>query len=647
MFSATPSFTARLRAFALLCGQAGALTLFPSANARAAAAEPEGVHARAPCPDSTGVRDQEESGFRARDGMASGWFAESGTGGYEECDPDEDALFGPSTQTPDGLGSDGSGEGPAPAKARATFTVTGAPGLAPRRVLSHRATAAGWSHDVTLRDDTLSRRRFTWSRADASSQGDEAPALRVSVGDLTDTALRIWPRGLPRRALPAGWSAATGTPERPQAFRAPVPQGAAAGVARDGWSAWTTQAWNPVTTRQEPPWVPARTLRHASLGVTMPLQARAADPDARAGALTLSAAQTRITRANVPAPDSLPSFEAAGDRALSERTLAAEVGLPASRTADDARRGRLTVAWNERDAEDGTRESRGGMAALELTRRFTVPPLRPSSTTRAAGEDEAMPSRVDGRRGYVVTLALTARQRTAGWASSWDPAVPAASAEGEGANAWGAGEARLAAQWKSLRGRGGIRGTPAGFAREENLPLLAGTPVPDRATAEFARVWNPANGTERTTWRGGTGWTLDRALLDLTATRRVSRSAGGTRGLHHFARAEVGRTDFPRARLAAWRAWDAGGPTRAGLFAGAAPAWNPSLSGTSARVVSEAGLHLEKTDHWPAEVWTMRAVAGLSLRAEGWELAGDAETPLGSRERAEGFRWRLTLTLTR
>src|SRR5690606_33588460 len=121
----------------------------------------------------------------------------------------------------------------------------------------------------------------------------------IAAGDLVRDDMPVWPRGLPRRPLPAGWSAARGTPEKPQDFAAPLPQGVGAALivppARDdgerdarerGLAAYALRAWNPVDAGGAPPWRAAWNLRHAAAGAEVSLPWTAG----------LHVAETRVAR---------------------------------------------------------------------------------------------------------------------------------------------------------------------------------------------------------------------------------------------------------------------------------------------------------------------------------------------------------------
>jgi hypothetical protein len=232
---------------------------------------------------------------------------------------------------------------------------------------------------------------------------------RVATGEMTDTALPAWPRGLPRRALPIGWKSAHGTEESPRMLSAPVPQGVAVGALHTRWKAWALRAWNPVQSGEEPPWNKAWDLRYSAAGVSVSLPWTA----------SLHVADTRIARDGVDT--------------LSERLFAAGLASP-------GRGAEIGAALSESDARRGA----GGFLAAALRREF------------------------EGGS----TVALTLRQRSGGWASAWDPAISEDEAytapEGEederGEFAPGAGEIRASGRMP-FREEGVKR--ESGFARGE------------------------------------------------------------------------------------------------------------------------------------------------------------------------------------
>jgi hypothetical protein len=365
----------------------------------------------------------------------------------------------------------------------------------------------GWDQRVEIRNDTLARRRLAW-------QGDRQ-GWKIVGGDLTDPALSPWPQGLPRRALPLGWKAARGTPDAPQPFAAPLPQGIAAGIFQPAWSAYALRAWNPLERGNEPPWHPAWNLRHYAMGAS-----GTATPLPWTVALHLS--ETRITRGKIDS--------------LSERLAALSVASPKSRRGGiDLFAARMEA---EKSGRTGSHGTKGWLVGAEFERRFA----------------------------NASSLALTLRQRDAAWSSAWDPAViPATggtrdSIDPQGRQAtddWnGAGEARLSGR----------------------LPLEAtGLQMPASSAAslnaEAWRAWNPAAGTERRGARGVLAWQLDEARLKLSGTHRTARAASGSVSLYRYLEAEMRLTNFPGWRVAAWRASNREGPLRTGGFLGAEPAW--------------------------------------------------------------------------
>src|SRR5690606_3146143 len=101
--------------------------------------------------------------------------------------------------------------------------------------------------------------------------------------------------------------------------------------------------------------------------------------------LSLHASATRVSR-----PD--------GERPLSERVLAAELQSP-------ARGLELITAVSENDRARTEAAGRGALLGVVLR-------ARPGKVSRSAAP-----------RAGSLTLEATARQRSADWASAWDPAL--------------------------------------------------------------------------------------------------------------------------------------------------------------------------------------------------------------------------------
>lgn len=507
-----------------------------------------------------------------------------------------------------------------------------------RTVLRQSGAEGGFSHAVEVRGDTLARRRLAWDQRDARPTGARGrPGWRLAGGDMTDTALRLWPRALPRRTLPAGWRPARGTRENPMMASAPVPQGFAAGVFGEGFSAYALRAVNPVTRTGETPWARAFLLRHDVAGASLALRGFREDPATHATAhatedrpwrLSVHASHTRLAR---PAPragtgaatDTAALFSVAnipGDegQALSERVFAAELASP--------RRGvELVAALSENDrAISGSTKTapRGGLFGAVLRTRLTRP------------------------RTGRFDLDLTVRGRSAGWASAWDPALTAAQLDERfGARndapqdaaprgVLGAGESRSALEWSGRTGAADVR--PAG------------------ARLETWRAWNPEAATTRQGTRLDVQWRLDEARLILTALRRV-RETASARTAAHAVRADGAQTVFPRARLTAWRNWNADGSRDAGLGLGAEPTWRPSLFpvGTLAVTVAPA-FRGEWTRERPrpdghAAPETIKALSEVAVRLRspsGWSLDGAAEAPLRT-DGHRALRWSFAVSARR
>src|SRR5690606_1861209 len=100
--------------------------------------------------------------------------------------------------------------------------------------------------------------------------------------------------------------------------------------------------------------------------------------------------------------------------------------------------------------------------------------------------------------------------------------------------------------------------------------------------------------------------------------------------------AEVRTTNFPGWRGTAWRAWDARGPTRHGLFAGAEPAF--------AAGSLRAGLRVEAVRGGRPE--TLALLGLRTRRAAGWQLAANATVPGRLGGLGDDVRWSAVLTGT-
>lgn len=581
-----------------------------------------------PCTDLASRQENVEGDFSGVSAGSSVPFDPAG----EECDPEEETLFLPpgasgdaenAEGAEDGAGGDGHGGG------HASLSLSRTPSTPLRRIVRHRASHGAWSHVVELRGDSLTRRRLTWEQPRAAG-----PAWRVTVGDMTDTVLRLWPRGLPRRTLPAGWTPARGTPEAPQPWSTSLPQGLGAGLVHGDGSAYAVRLWNPVTARGDRPWDPAWDLHHEGAGANLPLF-RAASDDAP-WRLHLHASATRITRSAAPDTSARRFGESGGGAPFSvppaprtampfgERMLATELRSPARGLV-------LTAALSENDRAGPA--GRGGLLGVVLHTRF-------GSAARGS------------RHAGALDLDLTARQRSAGWMSAWDPALtvalldehwdelfegldgfdasdtaPEPAAEEGPARpappAWGAGEVHAGGRWTA---------PPAGVAIAS---------FPTRLTLEYRRAWHPRAGTARRSVRGTTEWRLEDARFVVTGTQRVSRTQTGARSVYRFAQAETRLRRFPRVRITAWRAWNGTGPLRTGFFLGADPSWNLAR----ATLTLSPGLRTEVKTTAARETWATRASLGLRVRSRPWIFDAAADTPLPPG--AGATHGRITLTVTR
>jgi hypothetical protein len=541
-----------------------------------------------PCADSSYVPTdfhEENSGGWGQAFGGSGQFMQSGLPGQttgEDCDPEESGLFSRRTSRQDSPLEP-------PSSGHASYALSRAGRASTRSVIRHRAAHDGWSHVVEVRGDSLVRRRLGWTGG----------GWRVAAGDMTDTALRLAPRALPRRALPAGF-----VPFAPHTTHMPaghtpaatylssvVPQGIAAGVFQPTRRAYALRTWNPVVTAREPPWHAPWNLYHDVAGVSVALP----------WVVSLHATTTRVTRTRQTHHTPKTQDSVAHERALAERTLIAGLQSP-------ARAVEVLLALTENDLT-GTH---GVFWSTELEHRIGKP------------------------RASRTTLSLTFRQRTGGWVSAWDPAFTAnrLQARFSGAQSgadtaeheWGAGEARFAAHW--VDPRGGPHAT-----------------LPTRVSGESWRVWNPDAGTARQGIRTRVGWTLDEARLDISMAHRTARSASGSTSLYRYVQADARSTDPSRARVTAWRAWNAEGPTRAGLFLGAEPSWKtPWPHGGSTWSIGP-GFKVEvgpKDELETVASLTMRARAGAA-----WSVSAGGELPCWPRGRAGEGRWNIGVSVGR
>jgi len=332
---------------------------------------------------------------------------------------------------------------------------------------------------------------------------------------------------------------------------------------------------------------------------------------------------------------------------LSERMLATELLSPARGLA-------LTAAVSENDRAPPGPAGRGVM-------------LGAAFRTRLSGRTSR---RGAARRAGALTLDATVRQRSADWTSAWDPALTVALLEqreeswgeerreqGDGtaspetpeadarlahSAAWGAGEVRIGGRWTAARA---LRSSQAPPADREGL-FASSVPRPSGLALELWRTWNPPAGTARQGVRGTADWRLDETRLTVTATQRRSRAASGARSLYRFAQVDARLTRFPRARATAWRAWNAAGPLRTGLFLGAEPAWRLSR----VAVTATPGLKLEVKTASTPEAWSARATAGIRMRAGAWTLEADADAPVRAVRARDGqrdIRARLAFSLLR
>lgn len=425
----------------------------------------------------------------------------------------------------------------------------------PRRRESARAVfsmtrSAGGALRSTTRH-TAARKgwedRIEW-RDDGATRwrlGYTGAGWRAVLGEMTDTSLPAWPRALPHRALPAGWQSARGTEEHPLSLSAPVPQGVAVGAWHSRWKAYALSAWNPVETGHEPPWSGAWDFRHAALGASVSLPWVAG----------FHLSETRIARG--------------GSDTLSERLFAASLASPAQSPVGFE----ATAARVESDA------------------------------ARSGGWSLATMARLRVERGGEVAMSM--RQRTRGWASAWDPAVPDEDAYGIAKESdtdeetaegrWGAGEARVSGRIP-FRNEGALRERTAGAS--------------GYARGEAWSVWNPGAASGAVRQRGvraAVGRRLGDVRVEISGTNRVARAASGSTGLYRLARADLQIESFPGWRAAAWRAWNGEGPLRNGVYLGAEPEWEgvrmapgyrleETTAGLEGRAAFEARIRLGEVD---------------------------------------------------
>jgi hypothetical protein len=362
---------------------------------------------------------------------------------------------------------------------------------------------------------------------------------RVAAGDLTDPELPIWHGLLPRRTLPLGWRANRRPRPALQGLTSPLPQGWAAGIVQPRWSAWAARAWNPVENGDEPPWEAHWNLRHVSTGIS------ASFP------WTLSAlfTDTRIARGEVDS--------------VAEQIVSAGLASPQENLA-----------------------VQGAVSRAE-----------------GRGEGWALAGAARHRFSRSSTVEVTGRQRSAGWESSWDPAIAAGAAPPDSdAAAWGAGEVRMAGTWRPVR-------------------------------TEIWRAWNPRAGTARQGIRGSATWRAEDLALKLSGTHRTARAASGSVSLYRYLEAETRREGNPEVRAAAFRAWNGTGPTRTGFFFGLDPAWGDLRASSGLRLESNA------EDRLSAQV-SLGARWGF---ARGWNLDAAAVAPCTPHWSDEALRWRMTL----
>lgn len=433
-----------------------------------------------------------------------------------ECDPDAPPLFRAHEEHAD-----------IPYRTRTAFTLRQAPGGARRTVLRQNARYGDWSHRLEFRGDTLARRRIGYARTDPD--GTTWSAL---AGDLTDPALAPWPRGLPRRTLPAGWKPVPHAGRDPGAdagthpLSAAQPQGVAAGAERDGWSAYALRGWNPVTHGREPPWHAPWILRHVAAG--------AAVRPGSSWTLAAFASETRVGR------DTRDT--------LSERLASATVETPAG----------LALTLARAETGHGGHGSRGWMLAADLRRQRRAP----------------------GQLFDRARLDVTVRQRDGGFASAWDPAWSAAIADTARERPYGAGEARVAVRIPWLEPRPDRRHA---VPRERGFTRVEGW-----------RAWHPATGAERAGERVAAGWRFDPRAEDDAAPlwlegslmQRRARAASGRGTWRREAAFEARTEDFPGWRAGAWRAWDGDGPHREGVAFGVRPRFRD--------VATHAGIRVER-----------------------------------------------------
>jgi hypothetical protein len=528
-----------------------------------------------PCVDFSGNRAEEDDA----------WF---GGGGRtdEDCDPEAELFL--RSEPPQEILPE-SRSNPSSASSL-SFTLGQIPGQPTRSIVRNRASSNGWDHRFEFRGDSLTRRSFGWTGA----------GWRLLAGDLTDRAFPVWPLALPRRTLPVGWKAAQTTssnaaiasPSFSHTVVSSLPQGVAAGVSGQAWSAYALRAWNPVETNSEPPWHAPWMLRHFAAGVS-------ATPETGPFAASLHLSETRIARG-------------ASDT-VSERLLAAGISSTSNTrtsTARSKKSGRYSLLVARMESDQITGETRPGhLVDARLQRRFW----------------------------NAAELEYTIRQRDAAWRSAWDPAVSEDAVYGsEIEDARGAGETRIAGSWP-LEGNS----TDASAAAQGKL------------RGEFWRAWNPTAQTQRQGVRGTLEWHTELAEdgsdFTITGTHRTTRNASGSITLYRYLEAAARQQEFPHWNLAAWRAWNGDGPLRTGLQWGAEPTWGRWHATTGLRIETDQTDETDETDGTGiSEGWIGTALLGISGRfGTRWKLDASGSIPCARHGVTEGMRWRVILETNR
>ena len=291
-----------------------------------------------------------------------------------------------------------------------------------------------------------------------------------------------------------------------------------------------------------------------------------------------------------------------------------------------------------RGAADSTAEQTWAAEIISPQKEVTLSggflKTRTRTPTRERPWGWALATQWHHRFGASLSTELLVRQRGTDWVSAWDAAVSEDAVEAAVQNTggglwsmWGAGEYRAAGRWKSPRTRWSL---------------------------ENWRAWDPLGGTLRTGTRAGAEWHARGGKesgeegdlsLSLTGTMRRARSASGSVSSYRFLEASSRVETNPAVEVAAWRAWNGDGPTRAGGSLGI------EAHGEKLQASSRLKVEQKREASGMDRLETLASLGGRWRFARGWNVDVAASTPVYpggfSAEARDAWRGRVTFNYAR